>query len=73
MYHDFDDSASNSSRNSQSTEGGDTQTLASFMDNLTRDRRSSLYEDSEVSDMENEIMQKSGIALATNRSRGAGA
>mmetsp|Transcript_11928 Transcript_11928/g.15226 ORF Transcript_11928/g.15226 Transcript_11928/m.15226 type:complete len:85 (-) Transcript_11928:765-1019(-) len=40
--------------------------LGTFMESLGRSRGSSFSRDSELSDMENEIMQKSGISISKN-------
>ena len=59
---DLEDS-SQGSRNSSSTSGDHETALSQFMESLTRSRTSSFAGDSDLSDMENEIMQKSGIDI----------
>ena len=57
---DNDENSSQSSRNSSQS----NDALNSFMERLTQSRRSSSAAESDISDMENEIMQKSGISIA---------
>jgi len=65
---DYEDS-SQSSRNSSQSNDRDSL-VSSFMETINRSRRSSSARDSDLSDMENEIMQKSGILIA--KGNGAG-
>ena len=57
---DNDENSSQSSRNSSQS----NDALNSFMETIARSRRSSSAAESDISDMENEIMQKSGIEIA---------
>ena len=57
---EIDENSSQSSRNSSASAN---DALNSFMERLTQSRRSSSAAESDISDMENEIMMKSGIAI----------
>lgn len=68
QFVDDFDSSSQSSRNSSTSGDQHATALGSFMESLTRSRRSSVSSaaDSDISSMENEIMQKSGIEIIKN-------
>ena len=59
------ETSSHSSISSERSENRETA-LTTFMESLGRSRSSSFSRDSEISDMENEIMQKSGISISKN-------
>ena len=64
---DLDDSSQSSRNSSQSTDNDSA--LNSFMETLNKSKRSSSIADSDISDIENEIMQKSGINIAKNNDK----
>ena len=69
MFHEVSDNESSSSRNSQSTDGQEL-TLNTFMESLSRSRRSSFMDLSdEISQLEEEIIQKSGVQITKNVSQ----
>ena len=61
------DTESSSSRNSQDTAGATELSVTAFMESLSRSRRSSFMDlETEITDIENEIIQKSGIEIQKN-------